>query len=423
MDIPQKERDVVDSKVNQTDLYQPVEYEDKNQQFLDEALESYQESQRLWAKGNIEEALRALDLAYELILRVETEDGHKLLQQKEDLRFLISRRILEIYASRHTAVHGNHREIPLTMNSYIEKEIRHFQNADRNFFLESYRRSGKYRPMILKQLQKAGLPDELSWLPLIESGFKVRALSRSRALGLWQFISSTGYKFGLKRNQWVDERMDPKKSTLAAIDYLTELHQIFGDWTTVLAAYNCGEGAILRVIKAQKINYLDNFWDLYERLPYETARFVPRFLAALHIINNPEKFGMTLGEPDKPLAFEEVAINKQIRLKDISERIGVSYDALTSLNSELRHQVTPNGQYTLKVPPGMGPLLLGKLKNIPRWKPPTGVYVYHRVRRGETLSHIARRYRTTVNSIAHLNHIRRKDLIRAGQRLKIFSKR
>jgi len=146
-------------------------------------------------------------------------------------------------------------------------------------------------------------------------------------------------------------------------------------------------------------------------------------LAALHIINNPEKFGMTLGEPDKPLAFEEVAINKQIRLKDISERIGVSYDALTSLNSELRHQVTPNGQYTLKVPPGMGPLLLGKLKNIPRWKPPTGVYVYHRVRRGETLSHIARRYRTTVNSIAHLNHIRRKDLIRAGQRLKIFSRR
>ena len=423
LDIFQKEENTVEPKVNQTNFHQPLEDKDKNQQFLDEALESYQESQSLWAEGNIEEALRALDRAYYLILQVETDDGHKLLQQKEDLRFLISRRILEIYASRHTAVRGNHREIPLTVNSHVKKEIRHFQTVDRRFLLESYRRSGKYRPMILEQLRKAGLPDELSWLPLIESGFMVRAFSRSRALGLWQFISSTGYKFGLKRNRWVDERMDPKKSTLAAIAYLTELHQIFGDWTTVLAAYNCGEGAVLRVIKTQKINYLDNFWDLYEKLPYETARFVPRFLAVLHIISNPEKFGITLEEPDKPLAFEEVTIDKQARLKDIAKGIGVSYDMLTSLNPELRRQVIPNSEYTLKVPPGVGPLLLGKLESIPQWKAPTGVYVYHRVRRGETLSHIARKYRTTVNAIARLNHIWRKDRIRAGQRIKIFSRR
>lgn len=423
LDIFQKEENTVEPKVNQTNFHQPLEDEDKSQQFLDEALESYQESQSLWAEGNIEEALRALDRAYDLILQVETDDGHKLLQQKEDLRFLISRRILEIYASRHTAVRGNHREIPLTVNSHVKKEIRHFQTVDRRFLLESYRRSGKYRPMILEQLRKAGLPDELSWLPLIESGFMVRAFSRSRALGLWQFISSTGYKFGLKRNRWVDERMDPKKSTLAAIAYLTELHQIFGDWTTVLAAYNCGEGAVLRVIKTQKINYLDNFWDLYEKLPYETARFVPRFLAVLHIISNPEKFGITLEEPDKPLAFEEVTIDKQARLKDIAKGIGVSYDMLTSLNPELRRQVIPNSEYTLKVPPGMGSLLLGKLESIPQWKAPTGVYVYHRVRRGETLSHIARKYRTTVNAIARLNHIWRKDRIRAGQRIKIFSRR
>jgi len=423
LDISQREEDVGEPRVNQTNSHQPTEYEDKNQQFLDQALESYQESQRLWAEGNIEQALRALDQAYQLILQVKTEDGHKLLQQKEDLRFLISKRILEIYASRHTAVQGNHREIPLVMNSYVEKEIRYFQTVDKNFLLESYRRSGKYRPMILEQLEKAGLPDELSWLPLIESGFRVRALSRSRALGLWQFIPSTGYKFGLKRNRWIDERMDPEKSTLAAIAYLTELHQIFGDWTTVLAAYNCGEGAVLRVIKTQKVNYLDNFWDLYEKLPYETARFVPRFLAALHIINNPEKFGMMLGKPHKPLAFEEVTINKQVRLKDIAKGIGVSYEILTSLNPELRRQVTPNGRYTLKVPPGMGSRLLAKLKSIPRWKPPRGVYVYHRVKRGETLSHIARKYRTTVNAIARLNHIRRKDQIRVGQTLKIFSRR
>jgi membrane-bound lytic murein transglycosylase D len=134
--------------------------------------------------------------------------------------------------------------------------------------------------MILEKLEAAGLPAELSWLPLIESGFKVKALSRARALGLWQFIPSTGYKFGLKRDQYIDERIDFEKSSDAAIAYLKELHNIFGDWSTVLAAYNCGEGRVLRVIRTQNINYLDDFWDLFGRLPFETARYVPRFLAA-----------------------------------------------------------------------------------------------------------------------------------------------
>lgn len=399
--------------------YHEVNKKGSDQQRLDEALESYQTSQRFWTQGNCEEAIGALDRAYELILQVTARGNHKLLQQREDLRFLISRRILEIYASRHTAVRGNHQEIPLVTNSYVEAEIRNFQNHDSTFFLESYKRSGRYRPMILEELKKAGLPEELSWLPLIESGFKTNALSPSRALGLWQFISSTGYKFGLQRNKWIDERMDAKKSTVAAIAYLTELHSIFGDWTTVLAAYNCGEGAVLRVIKTQKINYLDNFWDLYEKLPYETARFVPRFLATIHIINDPEKFGMTLGEPDKPLIFEEVKVNKQVRLKDIAKGVGVSYDMLTSLNPELRREVTPNSEYMLKVPPGTSKLLVGKLDKIPQWKPPQVTYVYHRIRRGETLSHIARKYGVSVSAIARFNHIRKKNLIREGKRIKI----
>jgi membrane-bound lytic murein transglycosylase D len=116
-----------------------------------------------------------------------------------------------------------------------------FQTVEREFFLESYQRSGRYREQFARTIRDAGMPEDLAWLPLIESGFKVKALSRARALGLWQFIPSTGYKFGLKRNDWVDERLDPEKSTMAAIAYMKELHQIFGDWATVLAAYNCGE--------------------------------------------------------------------------------------------------------------------------------------------------------------------------------------
>ncbi|MFA9498729.1 MAG: lytic transglycosylase domain-containing protein, partial [Deltaproteobacteria bacterium] len=266
---------------------------EKIQPVLDEALVFCEAAQDFWQKGELENALEALDHAYALILGIETDDADKLFQQKEDLRFMIAKRILEIYASRNIVINGNYNAIPLVMNKHVQKEIARFtQNSEKKFFIESYQRSGKYRSYIVSALKEAGLPVELSWLPLIESGFKVNALSKARALGLWQFIPSTGYKFGLKRDKFIDERIDPVKSTQAAIAYLKELHQIFGDWSTVLAAYNCGEGRVLRVIRTQNINYLDNFWDLYERLPLETARYVPRFIATLHIIQNKEKYGL-----------------------------------------------------------------------------------------------------------------------------------
>ncbi len=390
------------------------------QDLIDMALEYYNLSQELWNQGNDEEALQALDQAYELILKVEVDDHSDLVQQKEDLRFMIAKRILEIYASRHTTVNGLHSEIPLVMNRYVKAEIRRFQTCERKFFLEAYKRSGRYRPMIVKALKEAGLPEELSWLPLIESGFKVRALSRARALGLWQFIPSTGYKFGLKRNAWIDERLDPEKSTQAAIAYLKELHNIFGDWTTVLAAYNCGEGTVLKVIRRQKINYLDNFWDLYQRLPVETARYVPRFLAVLHIIKNPAKYGFKLPQPDPPLQYDIVEVHKQYRLRTIAKALGISAKVLANYNPELRYRITPQ-TYALKVPKGLGPKLVALLdqNQIKPWLPPHGYYVYHRLHRGETLSHLARRYHTTVLAIMRVNGIVNPRRIRAGQRLKI----
>ncbi|RLG27839.1 lytic transglycosylase, partial [Methanosarcinales archaeon] len=245
------------------------------------------------------------------------------------------------------------------------------------------------------------------------------ALSRARALGLWQFIASTGYKYGLKRDRWTDERMDLEKSTKAAIAYLKELHQIFGEWTTALAGYNCGEGRVLRYIRTQKINYLDNFWDLYEKLPVETAFYVPKFLAVLHILNNPEAHGFTLPPVDEAIETEKVTIDKPVHLKTVSKYLGVSFTQLKDLNSELRHQSTPNRPYAFKVPKGKGELLLAKLADIPTWHPPVPTYVVHRVKRGESLSVIARRYRTSVRAIMRLNNLRRKSYIKAGWRLKI----
>ncbi len=390
------------------------------QQQLDEALDFCEAAQQFWQNGELESALEALDRAYSLILTVEPEDPPKLIQQKEDLRFLISKRILEIYASRNIVVNGNHNAIPREVNANVQKEINYFtKGGEKRFFIQSYQRAGKFRPMILKKLEAAGLPAELSWLPLIESGFKVKALSRARALGLWQFIPSTGYKFGLKRNQYIDERIDFEKSTDAAIAYLKELHSIFGDWSTVLAAYNCGEGRVLRVIRTQNINYLDDFWDLYGRLPYETARYVPRFLAALHIIDNLDKYGLSDIQPDPPLAFETVEIQRQVHLKDMATPLGTTLSALKDLNPELRHSVLPPTKYNLRVPVGKTDLLLAAIDQVPLSGPPRPAYTYHRVRRGETLSTIARRYHTSVKKIMWANNLKRSSYIVAGKKLKI----
>jgi len=406
--------------INETPM--PAERPGKKvQPVLDEALDFCQVAQDFWQKGELENALEALDQAYSLILNVDTTNRPKLIQQKEDLRFMISKRILEIYASRNIVVNGHHNAIPLDINPHVQAEINSFtaKNRELNFFIRSYKRSGRYRPFIVKELKAAGIPEELSWLPLIESGFKTNALSRARALGLWQFISSTGYKFGLKRTTYVDERLDPVKSTRAAIAYLKELHQIFGDWTTVLAAYNCGEGRVLRVIRSQNVNYLDNFWDLYNRLPRETARYVPRFLATLHILKNPAKYGLDKIQTEAPVPFETVTVAKKARLRDIAKAIGVTEKSLKGLNPELRHNIIPGDDYPLRVPPRKAALVAAAIDKVPVYKKAPRSYGYYKVRPGDTLSTIARRHRTSVSSIMRANNLRKSNYIVAGKSLKI----
>ncbi len=390
---------------------------DDDQALLDTALELTDVAQEYWVDNEMDQAIESLDQAYALILKVP--NSSRFAQQKEDLRFMISKKITELYASRQTTVKGNYQAIPMVVNDHVQLEIQSFQTLERDFFLEAYTRSGRYRDAMVKALRDAGLPEELSWLPLIESGFKTRAMSRSRALGMWQFIPSTGYKFGLKRNAWIDERLDPEKSTAAAIAYFKELHQMFGDWATVLAAYNCGEGSVARVIREQKVDYLDNFWDIYEQLPRETARYFPRFLAVLAIINDPEKYGFTFNELDKPLSYETVTIERPVHLSTIADKLGIEGEELTALNPELRREATPNAIYALRVPPGKGDEVLANLDKLPKWSPPKVEFVVHRVRRGETLSLIALRYRTSTQKILEANNLRSGRLLRIGQRLKI----
>ncbi len=385
-----------------------------------QALALCQKAQRWWQAGDLEQAIGLLDDAYALILEVDPGNDPLLIQEKDDLRYTISKRILEIHSSRRVAVNGERNAIPLIINAHVQSEIDSFTlGREREFFRAAYRRSGKYRPKIEAALKEAGLPVELAWLPLIESGFKVNALSTARALGLWQFIPSTGYRYNLNRDGYIDERMDPEKATRGAIDYLRELHDMFGDWSTVLAAYNCGENRVMRTIQSQNINYLDDFWDLYERLPRETARYVPRFLATLHIVSSPEKYGLDDVALEPELEFETVSVPKQAALKSIAQVTGIDADLLRELNAELRQGVLPENGYELRVPAGEAERVTAKIDEIPTYHPRKIQVVQHRVRRGDTLSSLTRRYGSDIKSIQQANSLRGTGPLVAGRTLRI----
>ena len=393
---------------------------------VDEVVDLLRLAQAYRDKGDMDNALKSLDKAYGILL-AEEDDNSVIARQKDDLRLIIARKILEIYTGRRTATIGKASEIPLTLNADVEKEIRSFQTIERNFFERSYERSGYYLPLMKQQLRQAGLPEELAWLPLVESGFQVHALSKARALGPWQFIPSTGYKYGLNRDLFIDERMSVEKSTQAAIAYLTDLHGLFGDWLTALAAYNCGEGRVLKVISRQQINYLDHFWDLYRQLPNETARYVPRFLATLHIVKNPKKYGMNLPEPyAKPIAYETVKTQKSMKLFDIACQIGISTDTLVMLNPELRHQMTPDRPYELKIPQGMGQQYALVADQIKESRPPAPPererktkVVKYKVKRGDTLASISKKFGTSSKSLLSANGLKSEAQVTEGKILKI----
>ena len=389
---------------------------------LEDAFGAYEEAQAAIAREDMDGALAKLDEAYGLLLKMSLPAESPLLQEKNDLRILVAQRIQKISVSRTTLASSVNGSIPLLENQWVMKEIKSFQTVERKAFEESYKRSGLYMEMILGELRKEGLPEQLAWIPLIESAFRPRALSRARALGMWQFIRSTGYRYGLKQDKYVDERMDPVKATRAAIQYMIELHDLFGDWTTAIAAYNCGEGQVQRVIRAQKVGYFDSFWDLFANLPYETARHVPRFIATLLIVGDPNKYGFSLPVPDPALQYDTVRVNAPVKLATLSQNLGIDPTLLVTLNSELRHDSTPNYPYDIRVPTGYGEQCLACVASLPQYIPPDIVTNRHTVRKGDTLGAIAQRYRTSVNALVRLNGLRSRTMIYPGQVLRVPSR-
>jgi membrane-bound lytic murein transglycosylase D len=354
----------------------------------------------------------------------EDESGFLLLQPDSQTWkayyyfFHLRKRIFEDFPH---IIPENENEIPVVFNSRVQYFLQYFQSTGRSSFSKWLSRSGKYIPMMKQILEAKGMPVDLVYLAMIESGFNVRAKSHMGAVGPWQFISSTAKRYGLRVDSWVDERMDPEKSTIAAANYLRDLYNMFQSWELAAAGYNCGEERVQAAIDRFQVY---DFWEISEHtLPRETKDYVPKLMAALIIAKNPEKYGFRGIEYQEPRPVENVLVLPQRSLRDIARVIGIDYMSLRDFNPSLIREATPPGiSYKINVPMGYGKIVTARYNEISALKmaavsTPSKTN-YHRVRRGESLGKIAVRYGISINSIKKANRIR-GSTIRVGQVLAI----
>lgn len=335
-------------------------------------------------------------------------DGEGSLITSEDLRAL-EQAIPEISPPVKPEISY---DVPIELNRRVQRFVDLFSTKKRDEIAKALERSGRYLPLMREIFAEKGLPLDLVNLAYIESSFKLYAYSRARAVGLWQFIRGTGRKYGLTINWWVDERRDPVKASTAAADYLSELYAIFHSWPLAIAAYNSGEGKVKRAIRRQRTT---NFWNL--KVPRETRYFVPAFMAMTIIAKDPEAYGF---EPpvEQPWQVDQVALPQPTDLRLLAKAAGVSTKELKELNPELRRLVTPPQEgYLLNLPPGNRANFLEALEQLPQVR--RVVWRQHRIRRGEALSTIARRFRTTVTVLMEMNHLKNPHRIRAGTRITV----
>jgi membrane-bound lytic murein transglycosylase D len=306
---------------------------------------------------------------------------------------------------------------PVIMNDRVVAWLEAYTGNLHDFIAGSIARSGLYEQRFREIFAEEGLPQDLIYLAHTESGFKTSAYSRAHARGIFQFISATARRYGMTVNFWLDERGDPEKSCRASAYYLRDLYEEFGDWELALAAYNAGEGRVRRAIRASGTR---DFWELARRRFFrrETRNYVPAIMAATLISKNPEKFGFGDVEKLPPLTFETVTVPTPTDLEVLSEVTGVDVGTLRDLNPSLRRSQTPPGMsFVLKVPIGHAEGFQAKLAQIPEDERIRTIE--HVVRRGQTLSGIARRYGTSVAAIQASNRMGRRTLLRIGQVLTI----
>lgn len=311
-------------------------------------------------------------------------------------------------------------DIPLMLNDRVAHFISYFQTKGRSTFARWLARSTRYLPMMKEILRKEGLPDELVYVAMIESGFHLHARSHANAVGPWQFMSATGRRYSLRIDEWVDERKDPVKATMAAALYLKDLYGMFNnDWYLAAAGYNAGENKIFRAISKYDTS---DFWELTKGayLKRETKEYVPKLLAAAIIARDPSRYGFTEIIEVPVVEYDTVAVEGRTDLELVARLTGTTYQTVKELNPALRHWCTPPNYpgFELRVPKGTGLRLEQGLAAIPQDQRYSEKVLYHRYTAGkrDTLKGIARRFGISAGELAELNGLNRKQRI-AGRSL------
>lgn len=329
--------------------------------------------------------------------------------------------------------------IPLVYNDKIHAFINYFTVKDREYTRLMMRRKNLYFPLFEKYLAKYNLPDELKYLAIIESGLNPRAVSRVRAVGLWQFMSATGRYYGLNNNWYIDERMDPEKSTDAACRYLRDLHRMFKDWELALAAYNTGPGNVRRAIR--RSGYKKTFWEIYPNLPRETRSYVPQFVAIIYTMNHLEEHNFFDEGEEMLVRSDTVHVKKFVNFETLASLTGSCLDDLQKLNPAIQRNAVPEtqGSFVMRIPITAKEQLaenrfaildsaskVGKKELELLAKTTEGTTygrerIVYKVRSGDVLGSIAMRHRVKVADLKKWNNLR-SDVIRSGQRLNIWVK-
>jgi len=306
-------------------------------------------------------------------------------------------------------------DIPLVINDYVASYINFFANSQRghNTLKHSLERSGKYKAMIQRVMTEEGVPQDLIYLAVAESGFQPRAVNAgSGAGGMWQFMPNDKY-YGLARNAYVDERFDPEKSTRASARYMKFIYNQLGDWYLAMAGYNWGTGRVQQAV--QKTGYAD-FWELYKRnnLPEQTKNYVPEIIAAIIIAKNPHQYGFDDLNFDPPISYDTVPINYSVDLRLVGDIVDADPQELAALNPSLMRMTTPppsllTEPFDLHVPVGTATLYQQRIAEIPEDRRTS--WRYHRVTPEDTLASLARAYRVTVEQLATANQLHTDDTL------------
>jgi len=319
----------------------------------------------------------------------------------EEVTFVVDPNIV---AKAKTDLATTKSDLPLVVNDYVAAYINFFANTTKghNTLLHAFQRAGRYRQMIQRVMSEEGVPQDLIYLAVAESGFQPRAVNRkSRAGGMWQFMPRGNY--GLERNSYVDERFDPEKSTRAYARYMKYIYAQLGDWYLSMAGYDWGTGNVQRAV--QKTGYAD-FWELYKRnnLPGETKNYVPEILAAIIIANHPSQYGFDEITLDPPVLTDTVTINYSADLRLVSDIVGAPVDELIALNPSLLRMATPpDTEFDLHLPAGTAALFQEKIAAVPVSKRDS--WRYHKVTPDDTLASVAHTYSVSVSALADANQL------------------